>query len=179
MTKNNKLERTYLGAVLNIRIGPYFVCSLTLAAIDGPYFRMVLFFVWSLFSVVYGIHVKRAWVEPKSSSLIFRVGTPIYHILYHSVLYCSPRVVKFVWIQFGGWAVRARLCSEPERSEGERSEAEDRSQTGFRQVWRRDQTGGLIASCISLMFPPSSWLRHWWLWMVLIDPRGSNRWFNE
>ncbi len=55
MTKNNQLERTYLEAVLNIRTGPYFGCSLTLAAIDGPYFRMVLIFGWSLFSVIYGI----------------------------------------------------------------------------------------------------------------------------
>ncbi len=44
MTKNIQLERDYLEAVLNIRTGPYFVCSLTLAAIDGPYFRMVLIF---------------------------------------------------------------------------------------------------------------------------------------
>ncbi len=55
MTKNNQLERTYLEAVLNIRTGPYFVCSLTLAEIDGPYFRMVLIFGWSLFSVIYGM----------------------------------------------------------------------------------------------------------------------------
>ncbi len=55
MTKNNQLERTYLEAVLNKRTGPYFVCSLTLAAIDGPYFRMVLIFGWSLFSVIHGI----------------------------------------------------------------------------------------------------------------------------
>ncbi len=55
MTKNNQLERTYLEGVLNIRTGPYFVCSLTLAAIDGPCFRMVLIFGWSLFSVIYGI----------------------------------------------------------------------------------------------------------------------------
>ncbi len=55
MTKNNNyVERTYLEAVLNIRTGPYFMCSLTLAAIDGPYFRMVLIFGWSLFSVIYG-----------------------------------------------------------------------------------------------------------------------------
>ncbi len=68
-----KIEPIYVKPVLNIRTGPYFECSLTLAVIDGPYFRMVLIFGWSLFSVIYGmwgmIKIKY-WAMPHALSVL-------------------------------------------------------------------------------------------------------------
>ncbi len=53
--------------------------------------------------------------------------------------FSPPRVAKFVWIQYGGWAVRVRVAT---------------SQTGFRQICRRSRRPT----------PPVTWLNHemWW-----------------
>ncbi len=51
----------------------------------------------------------------------------------------SQRGAKFVCIQFGGWALRARVASPngPRLSAAKPQDRSPPSQTGFRQIWRR------------------------------------------
>ncbi len=94
----------------------------------------------------------RFGLEPQLPAYMIQSSQP--------VLSAVERVVKFVWTKFGGWAVRARIASEPERSEDRRPPI----QIGFRKIWRGSGETKPVARLNPESLkspPPPPWLCHW------------------